>query len=77
MNIFIQSLHSKFNKDIPEACGIAYPPIYSKVLGPASLLNEKPDMDIIDEAIQYYRANLLFKNYDISGKIISNEQFKL
>jgi len=39
-----------------------------KVRGPAPPFNGKPDeQDIIDEAIQYFRANVLFRNFEIKG----------
>jgi hypothetical protein len=39
--------------------------------GPAPKLLEDGVEDIIDEAIKFYRAIILFKNYEIKGMIKS------
>ena len=45
-------------------CGIPVLPIKSHILGPAKQLPEdSKELDVIDEAIMYFRANVLFKNY--------------
>jgi actin related protein 2/3 complex subunit 3 len=36
----------------------------SKVKGPAWTTD---GLDIIDEAIKYFRANIFFKNYEVKG----------
>ena len=47
-------------------CGIAFLPLKTKAAGPASKADFDGD-DIIDEAIMQFRANVLFKNYDVRG----------
>ncbi len=49
------------------ACGIPLLPIKTGIAGPAQQLpSDSKESDIIDEAIMYFRANVLFKNYDIN-----------
>ena len=59
------SYHSKFNGEQAElACGIPILPVTPK----DSYNNMDPaSHDIVDEAIQLYRANILFKNYKVKG----------
>lgn len=44
-------------------------PLKTEVSGPAKQIQ---DTDIIDEALQYFRANIFFKNYSINGKFSIN-----
>ena len=49
------------------ACGIPVLPIKTVIAGPAAPLpSGAKDTDVIDEAIMYFRANVLFKNYKIN-----------
>lgn len=65
------AFHSKFNdQNYKTVCGIALCPLKTNIQGPAPT-NIITDIDIIDEAIQYYRANLFFKNYDLKGFYLS------
>jgi actin related protein 2/3 complex subunit 3 len=63
--------HSTFNENMyPTACGI--PLIDIKVdrpalLDPSKLKANFADIDIVDEALIYFRANILFKNFQIKG----------
>ena len=41
-------------------------PLKTNVKGPAGKCKDS-DEDIIDEAIKYYRANVLFAQFDIKG----------
>ena len=41
-------------------------PLKTNITGPAPLLSSNEE-DIVDEAIKYYRPNLLYKNYDLKG----------
>ena len=59
--------HSHFNDAECRMIGdIPLLPIKSEIRGPAPSGSEK-DKDIIDEAIHYFRANVLFKNFEILG----------
>ena len=63
------SYHSQFCSDISveTACGIAILPIKSEFPGPAPK-PPSPDMeDIIDEALTFFRAQVLFKNFEVKG----------
>jgi actin related protein 2/3 complex subunit 3 len=46
---------------------MALVPLKTKVNGPAAIvpMNDWETKDIIDEAIDAYRPNILFKNYEI------------
>lgn len=45
---------------------MAIVPIKSQYKGPAPLLNPKnADMDIIDEALSYFKANVFFRSYEV------------
>ena len=60
--------HSRFNTTGEKtACGIAIAPIKNSSGAVAPKLVGDGD-DIIDEAIKFFRPNLLFKNYDLKGK---------
>ncbi len=60
--------NSTFNsfKAPKETCGMAILPLKTNVKGPAPKADPK-DEDIIDEAIKYYRANVLFASFEIKG----------
>eukprot|EP00347_Sterkiella_histriomuscorum_P019025 403343255 len=60
--------HSSFNDEsqVQTACGIAIAPLKTKTQGPAPKADFDGD-DIVDEAIQQFRANILFKNYSVQG----------
>ena len=59
--------HSSFNDWTgPQACGCALLPLKTKVRGPAA--QGKPDeKDILDEVLEYFRANVLFRTYEVKG----------
>lgn len=60
-----QALHSTFNEgNYKKACGLALLPLRTQTNGPAPITKER---DIIDEAIEFFRANVLFKSFDIKG----------
>ena len=61
--------HSKWNDDSSMATlsGIAFAPIKTKFAGPAQVLPESQEDDIVDEAIGYFRAQCLFKNFEVKG----------
>ncbi len=64
-----QAYHSAYNED-PDAriCGsMSILPIRSRIRGPAPTLTDPNQMDIIDESIDLFRANSLFRNFEIKG----------
>jgi len=42
-------------------------PLRTKVKGPAWSTEE---VDVIDEALKYFRANIFFKNYQLQGRFL-------
>lgn len=63
---FFQAYHSNI-KDYGQLAGnMAIVPIKSQYKGPAPLLNPtNGDMDIIDEALSYFKANVFFRSYEV------------
>jgi actin related protein 2/3 complex subunit 3 len=59
--------HSSFNDWTgPQACGCAILPLKTKVRGPAP--QAKPDdRDIIDEVLEYFKPNVLFRTFEVKG----------
>ncbi|TCD69241.1 subunit of the Arp2/3 complex [Steccherinum ochraceum] len=60
--------HSSFNEDpdMRQVGNVAILPIKTKIRGPAPTAN--PDSaDIIDETLDLFRANSLFRNFEIKG----------
>ncbi|KAJ4462264.1 putative arp2 3 complex 21 kda subunit [Paratrimastix pyriformis] len=64
--------HSIFNQNekeppkYPMACGMPILPLRASAQrGPAPV--NAIEQDIVDEAINYYRANVLFRNFDLKG----------
>ena len=62
--------HSKFNDVVgfESACGCALLPLKTAVRGPAPAMDAAEGEDVLDEVIKYYRANSLFKNFDVAGE---------
>jgi len=59
--------HSAFNKTNGQlCCNTAVLPLKTKVKGPAPPCGAKEE-DVVDEAIKYFRANVLFKNFEPEG----------
>eukprot|EP01101_Sappina_pedata_P011790 TRINITY_DN7980_c0_g1_i1.p2 TRINITY_DN7980_c0_g1~~TRINITY_DN7980_c0_g1_i1.p2 ORF type:complete len:192 (-),score=98.47 TRINITY_DN7980_c0_g1_i1:183-719(-) len=62
--------HSSFNdpKDVTpqQICGLFVLPIKTKQRGPAPVQTSADD-DVLDEAVSLFRANVLFRNYEIKG----------
>lgn len=63
--------HSKKNEEgYAEACSCAACPLKTDLKGPAPQFTpvtgaEDGGEDIIDETLNYFRANVLFRNYDV------------
>eukprot|EP00518_Triparma_eleuthera_P002207 CAMPEP_0182453478 /NCGR_PEP_ID=MMETSP1319-20130603/523_1 /TAXON_ID=172717 /ORGANISM="Bolidomonas pacifica, Strain RCC208" /LENGTH=175 /DNA_ID=CAMNT_0024651413 /DNA_START=40 /DNA_END=567 /DNA_ORIENTATION=+ len=59
--------HSKVDESsFPTACGCSLLPLRTNVRGPAPP-HDSTDNDVIDETIAFFRANVLFKNFDVQG----------
>ncbi|TFK55587.1 actin-related protein ARPC3 [Heliocybe sulcata] len=60
--------HSSFNEspDMQQVGNLAVLPVKTKVRGPAPLADAN-SADIIDESIDLFRANSLFRNFEIKG----------
>eukprot|EP01091_Cochliopodium_minus_P000518 TRINITY_DN10471_c0_g1_i1.p1 TRINITY_DN10471_c0_g1~~TRINITY_DN10471_c0_g1_i1.p1 ORF type:complete len:183 (+),score=52.44 TRINITY_DN10471_c0_g1_i1:29-577(+) len=59
--------HSEYNNDNLETiCNMSLAPINTKFVGPAPK-NPSRKEDIIDEAIMFFKANVLFRNYEVQG----------
>ncbi|KAL7419322.1 subunit of the Arp2/3 complex [Cryptotrichosporon argae] len=61
--------HSAFNDDpsVRQVGNTAVLPIHTKLRGPAPLAADPNEADIIDEALDLFRANCLFRNFEIKG----------
>lgn len=63
--------HSKRNDEgYEESCGSAVCPLKTDIKGPAPpfIPSNAEDEDIIDETLNYFRANVLFRNFDVLAK---------
>lgn len=59
--------HSKKNEEpVQEVCGCAISPLRTSMKGPAPQIEEGKE-DIIDETLIYFRANVLFRNFEVKG----------
>ncbi|KAF9581950.1 subunit of the Arp2/3 complex [Lunasporangiospora selenospora] len=60
--------HSAFNEvaDLRSVGGMALLPIKTRARGPAPIADPNEE-DIIDEALNLFRANVLFRNFEIKG----------
>jgi actin related protein 2/3 complex, subunit 3 len=54
------------DKTIANACGIGICPLKSSLNGPAPKCDNAKE-DVVDEAIKFYRVNILMKNFNIEG----------
>ncbi|KAJ1458311.1 actin-related protein 2/3 complex subunit 3 [Pelagophyceae sp. CCMP2097] len=51
-----------------EACGCALLPLkVTKSRGPAPIVTDAAEEDIVDEVIKFFRPNSLFRNFDVKG----------
>jgi actin related protein 2/3 complex subunit 3 len=69
--------------EVRQICGCGVFPIKTKIRGPAPVLPDgkssrkrmkrlnshilTPGVDIIDETIRFFRANVLFRNFEVKG----------
>lgn len=60
--------HSAFNEldGVREVCGISILPLKTSSRGPAPPANDD-ELDIVDETLQYFRANMFFTQFDVEG----------
>lgn len=60
--------HSSFvdEEGITKACGCPLLPLKSHIKGPAPV-SDQDRIDIVDEAITFFRANVFFRNFDIKS----------
>ena len=64
--------HSSFNDtDAQLACGCAMLPMKTATRGPAPIAPEGAD-DIIDEVLNFFKANVLFKHFEVKGPADKN-----
>jgi len=61
--------HSAFNEepDVRQVGNMSVLPIKTKIRGPAPLAADGEQGDIIDETLDLFRANSLFRNFEIKG----------
>eukprot|EP01100_Stratorugosa_tubuloviscum_P013824 TRINITY_DN70_c3_g5_i1.p1 TRINITY_DN70_c3_g5~~TRINITY_DN70_c3_g5_i1.p1 ORF type:complete len:180 (+),score=78.50 TRINITY_DN70_c3_g5_i1:154-693(+) len=60
--------HSGLNgSESAQICGFGVFPLKTKIKGPAPPQMNATAVDIIDETIEFFRANVLFRNYEIKG----------
>eukprot|EP01004_Peranema_trichophorum_P009912 NODE_8665_length_658_cov_32.400000_g8040_i0.p1 GENE.NODE_8665_length_658_cov_32.400000_g8040_i0~~NODE_8665_length_658_cov_32.400000_g8040_i0.p1 ORF type:complete len:177 (+),score=25.80 NODE_8665_length_658_cov_32.400000_g8040_i0:51-581(+) len=59
--------HSVFNESASDsACGCSVLPLRTKCKGPAPLKRDE-GQDILDEVLSYFKANMLYKTFDVKG----------
>ncbi|XP_059301815.1 actin-related protein 2/3 complex subunit 3-like [Lycium ferocissimum] len=61
--------HSSFvdEEGITKACGCPLLPLKSHINEPASDTEQDTPLDIVDEVITFFRANIFFRNFDIKS----------
>ncbi|KAG8856740.1 subunit of the Arp2/3 complex [Tulasnella sp. 330] len=61
--------HSTFNDalDVRQVGNMAILPIKTKIRGPSPSITDPNEVDIIDETLDLFRANSLFRNFEIKG----------
>merc|ERR1711862_843412 len=60
--------HSGYNEaQCRQMCNMSILPLKTKFKGPAPLLKEEGQPDIVDEALKFFKANVLFRNYEVKG----------
>jgi len=60
--------HSSFNElaEVRQICNMSLLQIKTKQKGPAPV-QTSADVDIVDEAIETFRANIMFRNFEVKG----------
>jgi len=71
--LFPQAYHSQLLESKQNVGNIALLPIRTQFRGPAPpALGAAADLDIVDEAIYYFKANVFFRNYEVKVKIYTD-----
>jgi len=65
----LQAYHSAFNEDpdVRVVGNTSLLPIKTRIRGPAPLVADESLPDIVDETLDLFRANSLFRNFEIKG----------
>ncbi|KAH7815863.1 Actin-related protein 2/3 complex subunit 3 [Monocercomonoides exilis] len=64
----LMAYHSSHNSDsVQLVCGLPILPIKTSAKGPAPSFDGDEKTDIVGEAITFFRANVLFKNFEFNG----------
>jgi len=68
-SFFPQAYHSSFNEEVDVRLVGNTPvlPIKTKIRGPSPIVVDPNAPDIIDESLDLFRANSLFRNFEIKG----------
>ncbi|KIO30178.1 hypothetical protein M407DRAFT_242253 [Tulasnella calospora MUT 4182] len=61
--------HSTFNDDLDarQVGNMSILPIRTRIRGPSPVITDPNEADIIDETLDLFRANSLFRNFEIKG----------
>jgi len=61
--------HSSFNEDQGNRliCNMSILPLKTKYKGPANPQREVDKEDVVDEALNFFKANVLFRNFEVKG----------
>jgi actin related protein 2/3 complex subunit 3 len=60
--------HSSYNKENAKLVGgLPILPLKCEGKGVAPVFTQADKMDIVDETLYFFRANVLFKNFEIQG----------
>lgn len=68
-NCLLQAYHSSFVNTNENIGNMAFLPFKTNFRGPVTNFNPEFQLDIIDEALYFFRANVFFRTYEI--KVIS------
>jgi actin related protein 2/3 complex, subunit 3 len=68
----LQAYHSQLLDNKQSVGNIALLPIRTQFRGPAPPGINASEMDIIDEAIYYFKANVFFRNYEVKVRQSKN-----
>jgi len=60
--------HTQFREGPQKVGNTAILPIRTQLRGPAPRDNSNNEMDVIDEAIYYFKANVFFRTYEITSE---------
>lgn len=72
--VYYKAYHSKFINSQLKLANMALLPLRTQTRGPAPKETNPNEIDIIDEAIGYFKANIFFKSFEIKV-ILEKENF--